>query len=105
MAQEDDHGTEVNEALKVFRMIFIANDQATEVKQPSEQSLDLPPSTVSSQPSAILRAPASSPIRGNHFCAVLLPQLLVQSIAVIRFVTNQLVRHVGHDPCFQRGRY
>ena len=48
MAQEDDNGTEVNEALEILGMIFIAHHQAAKVKQPAEESLYLPPAAVTS---------------------------------------------------------
>ena len=46
MAQEDDGGSEVDEALEVLRMVFIAHDQASEVEQPREEPFDLPAAVI-----------------------------------------------------------
>ncbi len=105
MAQEDDQGAEVNETLEVLCMVFIAHHQSSEVEQPSEEPFHLPPAAIAPQAPTILRLAAAPPIRGDHFRAVLVQQLLVQSVAVVGFVTDQLLRHVCHDPCVQRGRH
>jgi hypothetical protein len=93
----------VDETLEVLRMVFIAHDQASEVEQPSEEAFDLPAAAVTSQAPTVLRAAAASPIRGDQFRAVLPQQLFIQSVAVVGFIANQLLRHIGHDPCLQRG--
>ena len=105
MAQEDNHGAELDQSLEVLRVIFIAHHQTSKVEQPSEESFNFPAAAVSPQASTILGATAALPIRGDHFCAVLMHELLIQSVAVVGFISDQLQRHIGHDPGVQRGRH
>ena len=42
MPQDDNGGRQVNEPLKVFRVIFITHDPAAKVEQPGEQLLAVP---------------------------------------------------------------
>ena len=105
MAQKDNDGAEVDEALEVLGMVFVAHHQASKVEQPCEESFNLPATAVSPQASTVLCATAASSIRCNHFRAVFVQQLFVESVAVIRFIPDQLLRHVGHNPCLQRGRH
>ena len=70
-------------------MILIANDQTPEVVQPSEEPLDFPSSTVSSQgPPVLGSVSAVGAVRGNEF-GPLLTQALVQRIGVIGAVADQ----------------
>lgn len=72
-------------------MVFIANNQASKILQPSEKTLNLPPSTVSPKGSPVL-CPGSLPpatVGGDHLRTPVLPQALVQAVAVICLVTDQ----------------
>src|SRR5512140_1326183 len=103
MPQEDDSRGEVEETLEVFSVIFVAHNQSAEVEEPGEQALDFPTAHVTPQGSTILRADASVfSVGRNQFGAEVLPQGLVQTITVIRLVSNQAFRHFGHHPRFQR---
>src|ERR1700677_4254823 len=84
-------------------MILIAHDQSAKVKQPGEEPLNLPPPPVTAQRTTILRGDASVDFIGrNHFRAEVLQQLFIQMVAVIRFVPDQTLRHLGHETLFQR---
>ncbi len=85
-------------------MIFIANNQATEVLQPSKQPLYFPASFVASQRPAILRR-RFSPIhfvRGDHLHVSLIGQLFIQLVRVIRLIANQLLRQLFQHAGIQR---
>jgi hypothetical protein len=91
--------------LEVFCIIFIAHHQPTKVEQPGKESFDLPASAVTPQATTVLGAAAAQPIRGNHFGAVLVQKLFIQSVAVVGFIPDQLLRYVGYDPGVQRSRH
>src|SRR5437868_14480828 len=80
-------------------MVLVAHQNATEVLQPCEQSLDLPPALVTAQGSPVLR-PSLLPVRlvrGNHLHS-LLSKLFVQRIGVISLITNQALRRGIGEP-------
>ena len=78
MAQEDNNGSAVGEALEVLGMVFVAHHQASEVEQPREEPFNLLAPAVTSQASTSLCATAAAPSGGNHFRASFVPQLLSQ---------------------------
>src|SRR5437660_9272741 len=92
----------MQKALEIFRVIFIAHNQSAKVKQPGKQPLDFPASNVAAQRPSVLGLGSLGPIGRNHFCAVVVHQLSIQSVTVISFITNQTFRDIGHDPFFHR---
>jgi len=78
-------------------MIFIADNQASEVLQPREKSLDSPAALVSAQGSAVLRSASTAVVsmRRHQFDAALVEQPLVQRVAVIRFIADESFGKVG----------
>ena len=74
-------------------MIFVADDQTSEVVQPREKPFDFPTALVSPQRPAVLRrGPAAIPLMwGHQFDAALVEQPFVQRVAVIRFVADKVV--------------
>ena len=75
-------------------MTFISNDQTSEVLQPAKQPLDLPPSSISLQPTSILsRIPSGSTMWGNDFNAVE-SQFCIEAVRVVGVVTDQVLRRL-----------
>jgi hypothetical protein len=83
----------VNQSEEVFDFTLISNCDAPEILQPCVQSFDFPASFEPPQLASILRLRlyAVSAVRCNHFNA-LLPQFLVQRIAVVSSIPNQSLR-------------
>src|SRR6185295_17286664 len=89
----------MDEALKVFRMIFIAHNQAAKVEQPGEQALNLPaPRKTTKRPAVLGRGSAICFVGSDHLDAVVRHQLLVQFVAVVRLITNQALGYIRHNP-------
>jgi|SRR5579884_1878373 len=85
-------------------MIFVTYHQSAEVEQPGKEPFDFPAAQIAAQWPAILRAYATVGLVGrNQLRAVLLQELFIQSVAVVGFVTNQPLWHLGHNARFQRG--
>ena len=103
MAQEDDSGGEVDKSLEVFSMVFIANDQTTEVEEPGKQPLDLPSPSIASQWSTVLGrlSTTPSPMRGNHLGAVLLSEFSIQPVTVVCLVPNESFGRFVDDALIQ----
>jgi len=71
-------------------MVLPADDQTAEVMQPGKEPLDLPAPTITTQFASILGFTAAARgVRRDHANAILLPQSLVQRIAVIGPIANQ----------------
>src|SRR4051812_16771065 len=105
MPEENDRCGKVNESWEIFGMVLIAHNQSAEVKKPGEHSFDFPSADISSERPPVLRrgfAPVS--VRRDHLCSVILHELLVQPIAVIRFVADQTLGHFWDDALFERRR-
>src|SRR5438105_9752545 len=80
MPQQDDRRGQMNEALKVFRVIFIAHYQAAKIKQPGEQSLNLPSPPKTAKRTAVLGWRSAILFVGrDHLYAIVLHQLPVQA--------------------------
>jgi hypothetical protein len=77
-------------------MVFVPDNQPPEVLKPSKQTLHLPSTPIASQFSAVLgvRFFPSFAMRGNHFDTSILKESIVKWIAVVRFITNQLIRGI-----------
>src|SRR5437762_9955410 len=104
MPQKNNRRAQMDEALKVFRVIFITDHQPAKVKQPGKEAFDLPPPRKPTQWTTVLRRYSAVLLVGrDQFRAVLLHQLFVQPVTVISFVPNQTLWHVGHYPRLQCG--
>jgi len=83
----------MDQAQKVLLMVFISNNQTTEVLQPGEQSLHFVTSAVSPQRASVLCCrlfPVAS-VGRDHFNSGR-RQLFVQRVAVIRLISDQSLR-------------
>jgi len=77
-------------------MIFVANNQASEVLKPSKETFDFPSALISAKlPSVLgaLFAPVFS-MRGNHFNATFVHKALIKTIAVIGLIANYAIRSI-----------
>jgi len=77
-------------------MVFVSNDQSSELLKPGKQALNLPSASITSQLSAVLSTDlsASSTMRRNYFNTALLKESIVEFVAVICFVADQLIRSI-----------
>ena len=82
----------------------MTNKNASEVLEPSKQSLDFPTPSIAPQRSAILRLGFLSvrSMRRNHFSAFGL-QRFIQRITIVCLIANQSLRLVFRKAGFQRG--
>jgi hypothetical protein len=92
MPQEDDGRGQLQESPKILDVIFVANNQPSKVKKPSEHALDFPAAHIPAQRPAILSLATSGSVGRNHFCAEVLHQLFVQPVAVVGLVADQPIR-------------
>ncbi len=85
-------------------MIFVSDHQATKVLQPGKQAFDSPTLSISPQASAILRR-GLSPILlmwSDHLNPAFRHQSLIQGIAVVGFVADQMRRQFLQKTRLQR---
>ena len=75
-------------------MVFPPDRQAPEILKPCKQPFDLPPSPISSELSPILgfRLFPVAAMRGNHFYPSHAHKPLIEAVAVIGFVSDELIR-------------
>jgi len=77
-------------------MVFVANNQASEVLKPGKQPFDLPSARIAAKLPTVLGAlfaPLFS-MRGNHFNAPIIQKPLIKSIAVIGLIANNAIRSI-----------
>src|SRR5579863_2388040 len=102
MPQEDDGTSKLHHPEEILWVVFPANDDASKVMKPSEQTLDLPATPVTAEHAAILRRfPAARGIvRGNQLHAEAFANPCVQRIAVVGAVADQSLGSLGEEsPC------
>jgi len=76
-------------------MVFIANDKTTKTMKPSKESFYTPTSLISSERPPILgRGSSAFSVWSNEFNASLLPESLVEAVAVVGLVANKPVRQL-----------
>ena len=94
----------MDESLKVFCVIYIANNQAAEVEQPGKEPFHFPSSDVTAQWSSVLGSHATVAfVWCNHLCSVLLQECFIKPVAVVGFVADQSywnLRHYAFVQCF-----
>jgi hypothetical protein len=85
-------------------MTFPTHQQASEVLQPREEPLDLPPTFVTPEFSPILAVPscAITTMGGDQLDSVLLGKPIDHCVAVISLIANQSFRLVGHEAVLER---
>ena len=94
----------MDEALKVFGMIFVTHHQPPEVEEPGKEPLHLPASAVTPQWPAILRGHAPVDFVGrNQFNAVVGAEFFIQPVAIVSLVADQAVGGFRHEAFYQGG--
>jgi len=85
-------------------MTLVACDESSVVLKPREESLDPPATPHATQRTAILslRALAVTAVPGDQLDSALLPQALVQSVAVVGPVANQALGSGREEPVVDR---
>src|SRR5438445_13643753 len=104
MPEQDHNAGELNQAYIVFDVIFVSNHQATEIVQPGEEPLDFPPALEAAQGPTVLSlalGSTSPAVRRNHFSTEAAEHFLIERIAIVGFVANQLFGHLGDKPLFK----
>jgi len=77
-------------------MVFVADNQSPVILKPSEQTLHFPSAPISSEFPAVLgmRFFPSFAMWRNHFNTTIFKELIIQFIAVVGLITNQLIRGI-----------
>ena len=92
MSGQDDDTGELDKAVVVLGVMFIANNQSAKVVQPGVQAFDFPAALESAQRTPVLSdsicltAPA---VWSDHVRTKLIQHLLVQRVAVVGLISNQ----------------
>ena len=86
----------MNHTQEIFCMVFVPDNQPPEVLKPGKQTLYLPSAPIASQFSTVLgvRFFASLAMGCDHFDTSILKESIVKWIAVVRLITNQLIRGI-----------
>src|SRR5204862_1821844 len=108
MSDQDDQAGQANKAKIVLSLILITDHQTAGVIEPSNKPFDFTSTCKSSQGSTILGLGISAAIDFvlcDHLGSKLLQNLTIQLIAIIGFVTDQLLRRLGHKTLLQRGSH
>lgn|SRR5512143_139085 len=77
-------------------MVFVANNQASEVLKPSEKPFDFPSALVAAKLPTVLgtlSAPAFA-VRSNQLNATVIVQPLIKAVAVIGLIANKPIRSI-----------
>ena len=86
----------MNHTQEIFCMVFVPDNQPPEVLKPGKLALYLPSAPIASQFPAVLgiRFFASFAMGCDHFDTTFVKELVVKFIAVVRLITNQLIRSI-----------
>src|SRR6266404_2069648 len=105
MPQEDDEAAELEHAEEVGLVVLPTVDQSAEIVEPSEEALDFPAAAVTAQFAAVLCALAAAVVfvRRDEPDAVLLPEALVQWIAVVGAVADHSFWFGSREALFDGG--
>jgi hypothetical protein len=93
MPEQNDRGRKVQESLEIVGVELVASNEAPEVEEPREETLDLPASAVAAKLSTVLgRHLPIGFVRCDELEAALLHQTPVEPVAVIGLVANEALR-------------
>ena len=97
--EDDKQAGKLNEAIEEVCVVFVSDDEASEVMQPRDGSLDNPSVSVPPEFSTVLSRPAfaSPAVRAHEFCSAFL-ETLSKPVRVGRFVVQQMIGHAFADP-------
>ena len=106
MPQEDNSASELHHPEEILWVVFPANDCATKVMKPSEQTLDISPTAaISTQAAPVLscRGHAHNFVRRDELHAVALLDALVQRVAVVGAIANHPLGNFPEEALVERG--
>src|SRR5260370_26400827 len=101
MPEQD--AAQVNHREKVVCVVLVAHDKPTEVLEPGEEALDLPPAAIPPERAAILGSRAVAPVRSNQLDVRFLGEFLVKRIGVVRAVSDESLRRRGEEAAVEGG--
>ena len=104
MPEQDADAPEVYEAEEVLCMALVACDESSVVLKPREEPFDSPATLHPTERTAILSfcALAVTAVPGDQLDSPLLPQVLIQSVAVVRPIADQAIRGRLEKPVVDR---
>src|SRR3974390_3519809 len=100
MPQQDHNASELNKAQVVLGVVFIADNQAAEVVQPSEESFYLPTTLEAAQRTSVLSnaiGPAAFAVWSNHLSTKLLQNFTIQRITIVSLISNESLGDISHE--------
>jgi hypothetical protein len=104
MPQQDADASELKEAEEVLGVALVAGDQAAEVLEPREETLDLPASAVTAERTTVLGlALSGAEVRSDQLDAALGTEALVESVAVVGAIPNQSLGGLLEEAGVDRG--
>ena len=90
MSEQDEKAGKLCEAEEVLNIVFPSSDESSEVVHPCKEPFDFPASSVAAQlPSVLGLLFAVAAVGRDHFDAVRLGHLLIQSGRVVGFIADQ----------------
>ena len=94
----------MNHSQKIIHMVFVTDNQPSEVLKPGKQALYLPSAPIAPEFSPILsiRFFSSFTMWRNHFNTTFVKQLFIKFVAIVSFITNQLVRCISSKAAVYR---
>src|ERR1700684_4528294 len=93
MLEQNDRGCKVQESLEIVGVELVASDQAAEIEEPREETLDPPASAVAAKLATVLgrRLPIGF-MRCDELEPALLHQAFVEPVAVVGLVADEAFR-------------
>src|SRR5262249_51166415 len=91
--EQDAESCKLHEAEEIARVVLPAHQEPTLPLNPRKEALDNPAALIAAQPPSVLRLAfdAVGLVRSDHLSA-LLAQLLIEWIAVVRAIADQVLR-------------
>src|ERR1035437_10190494 len=106
MPQEDNEAAELEHAEEIGFVIFPASDKSAEIVEPGKEALDFSAPTVATQFAAVLGTLATTVVLvgRDEPDAVLLPEALIERVAVIGAVADHSI-WFGSRETLRDGRF
>ncbi len=105
MSNEDKRAGEVKKPKEVLGLALVAGDRAAEEVEPGKETLHLPAPLVAPQLTSILRrrAFAATTVWRNELHATLVPESLVEFVAVVGLVSDEPFGEFINEAVVERG--
>ena len=96
-ADEDHDASELGEGGEVTSVVFVASDESSKAQHPSEEPLDVPPSSIAPQTSTILGLGLSPPVMRRDHLDPVAAQVIVQLVAVVGAIPDEFFGKVLYE--------